>query len=145
MLAYPRGLAFTAASFDNLRKVRISLRKSDHSHPRKYISGLWLEYSDSALPVIVGQWFEELDSLTLEPDDRLVSMTTWHDCIDAHKRVKFGPVTKIHLSTAKGYTKELLDQPTQNHVCLSYSEGPYERFVSPIYLIQIIHWGLFKH
>lgn len=151
MMAYPRGFAFTAADLHNVKRIRVSLGggvggegRSSHSRSEKNISGLWLEYHDSQTPAILGQWQwgsqkhqpHEEDSLMreleleLEPGDRVTQMTTWHDYTNSYKRVKFGPIVKLRLGTARGITKDFLNPlSTTGKVCLFYRENPYEELV----------------
>jgi hypothetical protein len=134
MLAYPGGFAFTAGDFSNLRAIRVSNGKSGHSRKDKSISGIMLEYHDSRLPCILGQWIQEFDSLVLDPNNRLAEVTTWHDGTNHLKFVKFGPIAKILLRTSNGITKEFakgsFGPNTSDTVRLTYRENPYETLVS---------------
>ncbi|KAI1339365.1 hypothetical protein F5Y15DRAFT_86626 [Xylariaceae sp. FL0016] len=135
ILAYPRGFAFTAADLTGLKTIRVSVDKGGLPPLRGHLTGVWLEYDDSSVPIILGQWLEEFDSLTLAPGDRLVGVTTWHDFTNTYKRVKYGPIIKLSLVTANDITKEFLDPSLGGKVCLRYRENPYEK-------LDALVWGL---
>ncbi|KAI0886120.1 uncharacterized protein GGS22DRAFT_187354 [Annulohypoxylon maeteangense] len=127
ILAYPRGLAFTAADISNLSKVRVSVNDESHSNIQGHISGLWLEYHDSNAPVILGQWMKELGSLDLPIGDRITEVVTWHDYTNRHRRVKYGPIKRLRLGTVLGNTMEFLDSHRGGKICLQYRENPFEK------------------
>ncbi|KAI1408209.1 hypothetical protein F5Y13DRAFT_204934 [Hypoxylon sp. FL1857] len=127
ILAYPRGFAFAAANLSRLRRIRISVDDETHPSLRRHITGLWLEYYDSSIPVILGQWVKELDTLDLLPEDRITEVVIWHDYTNRHKRVKYGPITKMRVQTLRGKVKEFLDPHIDGKVCLEYRENPYEQ------------------
>ncbi|KAI0007040.1 hypothetical protein F4779DRAFT_643517 [Xylariaceae sp. FL0662B] len=127
MLAYPGGFAFTTAILSCLKRIRISVDDEGYPDSRAHISGIWLEYHDSKTPVILGQWYKELSSLDLDLCDRITEITSWHDYTNTYKRVKFGPIAKLKLVTARGISKEFLDPLVGGKVCLQYRENPYEK------------------
>ncbi|KAH9888654.1 hypothetical protein F4778DRAFT_754840 [Xylariomycetidae sp. FL2044] len=134
MLAYPRGFAFSAADLSRVRQVRVSVEKPGEFYTPGHITGLLLDFYDTNEPAVVGQWIKELDVLPISAEDRLTEIITWHDCTNMHKRVKFGPIKKLTLRTAKGASKEFSSPVVAGMVCLSYRENPYERLTS-------ILWG----
>ncbi|KAI2470143.1 hypothetical protein F4781DRAFT_196502 [Annulohypoxylon bovei var. microspora] len=109
MLTYPRGFAFTAANILGLRKIRVSVSDEKHIGVQGHISGLWLEYHDSDVPVILGQWIKELDTLDLPVGERVTEVITWHDYTNGHRYVKYGPIKKLRIGTVRGNTKEFID------------------------------------
>ncbi|ORY56063.1 uncharacterized protein BCR38DRAFT_119373 [Pseudomassariella vexata] len=127
MLAHAGGFAFTSANFSRIRRIRVSAGRNGYSRGPKHISGLWIDYEDSDVPLILGQWITECAVLEMHDDERLVEVTTWHDFTNRFSRVKFGPIVGISLVTSKGLKKEVLGQSVEGKVCLQYRENPYEK------------------
>ncbi|KAI1211804.1 uncharacterized protein F4807DRAFT_376848 [Annulohypoxylon truncatum] len=127
ILAYPRGFAFTAADLSGLKKIRVSVNDEEHTGVQGHISGLWLEYHDSNVPVILGQWIKELDSLDLSLGERVTEVVTWHDYTNQHRRVKYGPIKRLRIGTIRGNSKEFLDSHRGGKIRLQYRENPYEK------------------
>ncbi|RYP24945.1 hypothetical protein DL765_000173 [Monosporascus sp. GIB2] len=135
MLGYPRGFAFTAGRLSGVRRIRVSGGKPGHSRSEHHVSGVRLEYNDDGSDaIILGQWIQEFDgegegALELAPGDRVVKMTTWHDFTNTHKRIKFGPITRLWLRTARGSERTFPPSgwaKRNGQVCLEYRENPYE-------------------
>ncbi|CAJ2503870.1 Uu.00g112640.m01.CDS01 [Anthostomella pinea] len=124
-----RDFAFTAADLVGLRKIRVSVDKEGQGH----ITGLWLEYHDSNVPVILGQWIDEFGCLTIAPDDRLTEVTTWHGYTSTHWRENIGPVKKLVFGTASGNRKEFLDPLLSGNLVLRYRENPYENLTAIVW------------
>jgi hypothetical protein len=99
MLAYHGGHAFDSANVEGLRKIRVSVGKTGFARETGHVTGLCLEYADSELPLILGQWIDELGSIELGPDERLTGITTWHDYTNRYNRVKFGPLIGMRFVT----------------------------------------------
>ncbi|KAI1374895.1 hypothetical protein F4677DRAFT_146182 [Hypoxylon crocopeplum] len=133
MLSYPRGFSFTTANLSNLRRIRVSTNDDEHTGLQGHISGLWLEYHDSRIPVILGQWVREVDALDLSSGDRIAEVITWHGYTNRHKRAKYGPIKKLKLGTICGISKEFLDPYVGGMVCLEYRENPYEKLTGIIW------------
>ncbi|KAI5917273.1 hypothetical protein F4810DRAFT_697126 [Camillea tinctor] len=133
MLAYPRGFAFTASDLAHLSMVRVSVSKEDQPPSSTHISGLRLEFSDSRVPVVLGQWVEEFGGLSISSSDRLAEITTWHDFALTNKKVKFGKIRKLQLRTAGGINKEFLNPMVQGNICLNYRENPYEELTGLVW------------
>ncbi|PWY71256.1 hypothetical protein BO83DRAFT_417870 [Aspergillus eucalypticola CBS 122712] len=93
--------AYTSASLEGVKRIRIS--QGCHSRPRRTgeISGLWLEYSDSHSPCILGQWISEIDSFTLEEDEVITEIRIWFSKgrISFAERYPLGRVIRIAIST----------------------------------------------
>ncbi|KAI0897634.1 hypothetical protein F4806DRAFT_495304 [Annulohypoxylon nitens] len=140
ILAYPRGFAFAAADISSLRKIRVSVSDEKRTGVQGHITGLWLEYHDSNVPVVLGQWIKELDSLDLELGERLTEVITWHDYTNRHRRAKYGPIKRLSLGTVRGNVKEFLDSHRGGKIRLQYRESPYEKLVSQSF--QVLHQQL---
>lgn len=95
-----------------------------------YVSGLQLEYNDSRIPIVLGQWVRELDVFDLSPGDRITELTTWHDYTNQNKRAKIGLVRRLRLGAVFGATKAFLEPYISGMICLQYRESRYEKLVS---------------
>ncbi|RYO76574.1 hypothetical protein DL766_005478 [Monosporascus sp. MC13-8B] len=135
MLGYPRGFAFTAGRLSGVRQICASGGKLGHSRSERHVSGVRLEYNDDGSDaIILGQWIQEFDGegegvLELTPGDRVVKMTAWHDFTNTHKRVKFGPITRLWLRTSRGSERTFPPSGStkrNGQVCLEYRESLYE-------------------
>ncbi|KAI1800897.1 hypothetical protein F4811DRAFT_564415 [Daldinia bambusicola] len=135
MLTYPGGFAITTADLSCLRKVRVSVGHIEEIGSPRRITGLWLEYYDSAIPIIVGQWVNEIGSFEIPLGDRISEVITWHDYPNQYKEIKYGSLRKLEIRTAHGIAKEFEEDDHRNaEICLEYQENPYE------YLSSIV-WG----
>ncbi|KAH6656305.1 hypothetical protein BKA67DRAFT_531583 [Truncatella angustata] len=135
LLAYIGGFAFRTADLAGLRRIRFSGGIEGCSRGPEHMTGLQLEYTEDEAPHIIGQWLNGLVSFELEPDERLVEITTWHGIVNRFSRVKFGPLTRIEFVTSKG--RRLINTQHKRHedlVCLKYRENPYEK-------LDTIVWG----
>lgn len=130
MLAYPGGFAITTANFSRLRRIRVSVGNIKEISSPRHITGLWLEYYNSTIPVIVGQWVNELGTIDITPGDRISEVITWHDYTNHYKQVKYGPLRRLRIVTARGVSKEFLEHHNGGEICLEYRENPYETLVS---------------
>lgn len=92
-----------------------------------YVSGLQLEYNDSRIPIVLGQWVRELDVFDLSPGDRITELTTWHDYTNQNKRAKIGLVRRLRLGAVFGATKAFLEPYISGMICLQYRESRYEK------------------
>ncbi|KAI0169731.1 hypothetical protein GGR52DRAFT_479238 [Hypoxylon sp. FL1284] len=124
MLSYLEVFAFTAANLSNVKSIRVS---ADDAASSECISGLRIEYHDSGIPIVLGQWIKELDGIELPPRDRIVELTVWHEFTKLGKRAKFGPVRRLKLGTVLGTTKTFLAPYAGGVVCSQYRESPYEK------------------
>ncbi|XHG05310.1 hypothetical protein AWENTII_008544 [Aspergillus wentii] len=68
-------VGYTHASLDNVKCIRFSSGILTHPREPKEISGLWLEYFDSRPSEIVGQWFKEVDSMCLQPGEKVIELS----------------------------------------------------------------------
>ncbi|KAK8133892.1 hypothetical protein PG984_005904 [Apiospora sp. TS-2023a] len=134
LLAHSGGFAFTSASLPGLRRIRLSVGNAGYSRESHHISGLRLEYEGSASPVVVGQWISEYQSLDIGEDERLVEIITFHHANNRFNRVKFGPLSGISIITSKGAALEVIHQPAEGDVRLTFRETHYER-------LDAIAWG----
>ncbi|KAK6952163.1 hypothetical protein Daesc_006696 [Daldinia eschscholtzii] len=131
MLTYPGGFAITTADLSRLRRIRVSVRNIKDVSSSRCITGLWLEYHDSTMPTIVGQWVEESGSFEIPPGDRISEVITWHDHANQHNEVKYGPLKKLKFRTTHGIIKEFEECHGGAEICLEYRENAYETLVSP--------------
>lgn len=94
--------AYTYASLNAVKRVRFSC--GSVSRPRKYneISGLWLDYSDDQPSQIIGQWISEVDTIYLDPDERIVEISICMSKLAFSFSEKFhqGRVVKISIRTS---------------------------------------------
>ncbi|KAH7037521.1 uncharacterized protein B0I36DRAFT_67283 [Microdochium trichocladiopsis] len=126
MLRHHGGFVFAAADLANVKRIRVSIGgKGDDLHA-DMITGLWIEYHDSNLPVIIGQWKEEYDTIELDADDRLVAMQIWHDWNSIDKRLPLGPVVGLLFRLASGTEKKIARRYVVERDCLSFRENMYE-------------------
>ncbi|KAK8077388.1 hypothetical protein PG996_003558 [Apiospora saccharicola] len=134
LLAHSGGFAFTSASLSGLRRIRFSVGNAGYSRESHHISGLRLEYEGSASPVVVGQWISEYQSLDIGEDERLLEIITFHHANNRFNRVKFGPLSGISIITSKGAAMEVIHEPAEGDVRLTFRETPYER-------LDAVAWG----
>ncbi|KAI1462915.1 uncharacterized protein F4812DRAFT_448723 [Daldinia caldariorum] len=134
MLTYSGGFAITTAVLSRLRKVRVSVGDMEETGSPRRITGLWLEYYDCAIPIIVGQWVNEIGSFEIPLGDRISEVITWHDYPNQYKEIKYGSLRKLQIRTAHGIAKEFEEDHRNAEICLEYRENPYE------YLSSIV-WG----
>lgn len=130
VLGSPGGFAFAAANLSNLKRVGVSVGDEGSADIHGHISGLRLEYHDSDIPVVLGQWIRLLDAFDVSPSDRITEMTTWHNYEIQDRRKKCRLIRKLRLVTILGTTKDFLDPCVSGKVCLKYRENPYQKLVS---------------
>ncbi|KAI3320753.1 hypothetical protein HD806DRAFT_546964 [Xylariaceae sp. AK1471] len=133
MLDFPRGFAFVAADTAGIKNIRVSVNKDGLSSDGRHITGLMLEYRDSNVPVILGQWIVELDNFYIAPEDRLAELTSWHNFTSHLRRAKFGHIKRLKLGTAKGQTKEFPGNTFGDEVLLHFRETPYATLKSIVW------------
>ncbi|KXJ94148.1 hypothetical protein Micbo1qcDRAFT_41691 [Microdochium bolleyi] len=127
MLRHQGGFAITAADLSNIKRIRVCVGGKSVEPDTDMITGMWLEYHDSDLPVILGQWDEEIDSLEIQQDDRLVAIQIWHDFNnDTNKRLALGPVVGILFRTALGVEKKCARRYVVKRDCISFRGNQYE-------------------
>ncbi|KAH8677345.1 hypothetical protein BX600DRAFT_123255 [Xylariales sp. PMI_506] len=127
MMAHAGGHVFDAANVEGLRTIRVSSGKSGYSRGPQHISGIQLEYEDTAVPLVLGQWIHEVGLLELAEDERLIEISTWHDFTNRYSRVKLGPTVKLRFVTSKGVTKEFPPGPVaEGLVYMEYRENLYQ-------------------
>ncbi|KAM0429261.1 hypothetical protein ACHAPT_006475 [Fusarium lateritium] len=66
---------FTSTTLSNIRRVGLSVGVPGRTRGPNHISGLRFKFWDSNVPVYVGQWFHEVDSLSLAPGERIAGFT----------------------------------------------------------------------
>jgi hypothetical protein len=137
------GASFTSASLSGVRRVRVSTRQPNPACNTQYISGLWIDYFDKPSSSIVGQWSNEVGSITLQPDEVLVGInilgmeitkraesSAWQDFRLAWKGIR---VESLKLQTSRGKTYDFIGDSKQEHtfkeVRLTYRATPYEEMV----------------
>lgn len=130
MLQHHGGFVFSGADLSNIKRLIVSVGSRGDGTSDAMITGLWLTYHDSKLPVILGQWKEEGDSLDVAPDDRLVGVQVWHDWGRTAKRLPLGPVVGLLFRLASGLEKKFARRYVVERDCLSFRENRYEGMVS---------------
>jgi len=128
MLQHHGGFVFSGANLSNIERIGISVGSKGCETSDDMITGLWLTYYDSKLPVILGQWKEEADSLDVAPDDRIVGVQIWHDWGSTAKRLPLGPVVGLLFRLASGLEKKIARQYVVERDCLSFRENRPESF-----------------
>jgi hypothetical protein len=134
MLAFPRGFALSAADTAEIVTIRVSVNDATSSGYRRHITGLMLEYRDSRIPVILGQWITEMGSFIVPFGDRLSELTVWHHCTSHGWHVRASRIWRLIFKTARGQTKEFHAEEYEpfpmKDFCLHFRETPYAEPVS---------------
>lgn len=123
------------ASLENVRRLKISRGYKNGPRARESITGIWIEYWDSAEPKIVGQWLKEGKSLDLDRGDILTEISFWTDRPrDFARGAKIGDlnitvhVVGIQLSTANGNSL-FWGEMRRNRLPLIYHHNYMQRLV----------------
>lgn len=140
MLRHQGGFAIAAADLSKIKRIRVCVGGKGEEpnttmmigEPSKdMITGIWLEYHDSHLPVILGQWKEEIGSIEISVADRLVAIQIWHDFDNGtDKRRALGRVAGILFRTASGTEKKFARRYVVERNCISFRGNRYEEIVS---------------
>jgi len=126
------GGCVTSGSLRYVRRIRLSAGAPGRSRTSRHVSGLLFEYHNSERDSIVGQWFEEIDSMELGNGDYVVHIRVWYTQ-EAHPqntlRENNGKVVGITLSTLRGVSKQKLLEEPKDLLCLDYYANPLEEMV----------------
>lgn len=115
----PRSLlvqCYSTVSLADIRKISVSCGAPGKTRNENHISGLRFEFFSSTNPIFVGQWYNEIDSLDLEPGDRITGLTFWQtqetpSDAAARRRENTGRVAGIRIIKSGS-------EPKQLEVCL---------------------------
>ncbi|KAF9776946.1 hypothetical protein IL306_004800 [Fusarium sp. DS 682] len=72
----------SSVRLNGLKRVGISNGRAGRTRKPNNISGFCFEYLDGRSPVYVGQWYQEIAHLDLDPGDRITSFTFWEELED---------------------------------------------------------------
>jgi len=134
MLAFLRGFALSAADTAEIVTIRVSINDATSSGYRRHITGLMLEYRDSRIPVILGQWITEIGSFSIPCGDRVSELTVWHRYNSHRRQVQASCIWRLIFKTVRGQTKEFHAEEHEpfpmKDFCLHFRETPYMKPVS---------------
>lgn len=123
----------TCAKLDCVRRIRLSVGGAGRSRSSRHVSGLLFEYYNSERNSIVGQWFEEIDSVDLDNGDFVVHIRVWYTQetdVRNYRGENNGKVVGIMLSTFRGIHKQVLLEDSEDLLYLDYYANPLEEMVS---------------
>ncbi|KAI8632986.1 hypothetical protein F5Y19DRAFT_491590 [Xylariaceae sp. FL1651] len=125
VIKYPRGFVLNNADIIGIKNIRVSVTAGSRPPYPRHITGLLLEYRDSKVPVVLGQWIEELDNMYIAPEDRLTELTIWYNSTRHGWQTEFGHIKILKLSTACGQSKKFLGELSGDEILLEFRESPY--------------------
>ncbi|RSL49429.1 hypothetical protein CEP54_012455 [Fusarium duplospermum] len=123
---------FTSVVLSKLRRVGVSAGIHGRTRGPDHISGLCFEFWDSEVPVYVGQWFQQVGTLSLEPDERITSFTFWQ-AQESHpsndKGENNGRITGVQIRTIGSGKKQggIRVGGGKDMLVYSFAENSYEK------------------
>ncbi|RSL87389.1 hypothetical protein CEP52_015543 [Fusarium oligoseptatum] len=123
---------YTSVVLSNIRRVGVSAGLPGRTRGLDHISGLCFEFWDSKVPVYVGQWFQQVGTLSLEPDERIASFTFWQSQ-ESHPNndegENSGRITGVQICTVGSGGKQggIYVGGGKHMLVYSFAENPYEK------------------
>lgn len=134
--------AYTYASLESVRSIRVSRGSMGRPRESNEISGLRFDYFDGP-PKIVGQWLSEADHMDFIPGERVVEISI---CISklgfsVNEKSHFGRLISISILTSQQSKTVHEDQLKDDCFKYNFRENRLEKLVrlSPCHLAYIIH------
>ncbi|KAK5662624.1 hypothetical protein OQA88_8538 [Cercophora sp. LCS_1] len=128
------GLVIGIANLSSVRSIHVSSGET-RSAPRfscrrtTRVTGLRFQFWDTEEPLFLGQWFKEVDSISLDRDERITNLSVWHSRNVRHSRATmslYGKARGFHVITSKGQSLTVRMDNTDKRLRLSFREKPGE-------------------
>lgn len=132
------GLVVTSVDLALVRTIYVSGGES-RSSPRyccrrsSRVAGLKFEFWHTDEPVYVGQWFSQVDKISLARDERVTFLAVWHSRnmrTAPHSMSLYGKVRGVQVMTSKGQSMTCRTDSTDGRLKLSFRERPGMELVS---------------
>lgn len=128
---------YTFATLIGIRRIGVSRGITGRTRSTNHVSGLHISFWNEDPPIYVGQWFQEVASIELQPDDRITALRFWQSreiSSGNNSQTEKGRVTGVEIDTAGTDAKCLqyrLGDGTDVPTC-AFTETTSEELVSVI-------------